>query len=155
MLLEIECKNCGNEDFCIYRESESITIRCDGCSNEFTVETKVRQERISTRINEKAEITSETKEGASGKVYFVSGSDDCPIKIGYTSGKIEDRIKIIQTGYPYKLSVFGFIDGSYQIENALHTVFKPLRMRGEWFQRTPSLINALSAIKGVYDDKIC
>lgn len=74
-----------------------------------------------------------------GYVYLIGKSDtDGIFKIGVTTGKLENRIKKLQTGSDSEL----FLVDSYQtefpffLEKSLHFKFSDKRLSGEWFSLT-------------------
>lgn len=69
----------------------------------------------------------------SGKIYFVRGSKGA-VKIGYTSGRVESRLKSLQTGSPDKLELLGVVDGGRELEKLLHKRYAEKRLEGEWFK---------------------
>lgn len=79
-----------------------------------------------------------------GLVYFVSADfPEFPIKIGFTQKLSEIRARDIQTGCPYKLVPLGAFAGTYGDENALHKRFAAQRLEGEWFSRSPELMDLI------------
>ena len=52
-----------------------------------------------------------------------------------------DRLEKIQVGCPYSLYVAGFRRGSMLDEKDLHDDFSGFHLRGEWFERSKSLLN--------------
>ncbi|MFF9861110.1 GIY-YIG nuclease family protein [Streptomyces tendae] len=63
---------------------------------------------------------------------YVIGIEAAPfVKIGYTGGRPEVRLRALQTGQPMQLSLLWSCSGDY--EAALHTRFAAYRHRGEWF----------------------
>lgn len=77
--------------------------------------------------------------GQWGWVYFVVCADLNRCKIGFTSGKVEKRIKNLQTGSPSQLALLVAHPGSTETERALHERFANSRVVGEWFDLTPEL----------------
>lgn len=77
--------------------------------------------------------------GQFGWVYFVVCVDLGRCKIGFTSGKVEKRIKSLQTGSPSQLVLLVAHPGSTESERALHERFASSRVVGEWFDITPEL----------------
>ena len=75
-----------------------------------------------------------------GCVYFIEDRTGlCFVKIGFTSGKPEIRMKQLQTANPTKLRLIGVItdfDGKsgQEVESELHEKYKEYRQEGEWFQ---------------------
>lgn len=77
-------------------------------------------------------------------VYFIS----CPgnrIKIGY-SIRPEKRLRSLQTGMPFKLTLLGYVPGGPTLEKMLHAHFAKHRVAGEWFKATPGLMREVSLL---------
>jgi len=74
-------------------------------------------------------------------VYVIQAGDDGPVKIGYTSGPAEKRLRGLQTGNPYKLRILKVFDGDERHESELHRRFAGHRIRGEWFD--PCVIESM------------
>ena len=77
-------------------------------------------------------------------VYFISDLKN--IKIGYTKGKPENRLKQLNTGSSYQLFLLGYIDGTKNKEKELHKFFNKYRIRqnGEWFIPAKELIEYIN-----------
>ena len=77
-------------------------------------------------------------------VYFFSNRKN--IKIGYTKGKVENRLKQLNTGSDSKLYCIGYIQGNIETEKELHKKFAAYRLRqnGEWFSPAPELIDYIN-----------
>ena len=62
------------------------------------------------------------------------GQDNC-FKIGMTRGKIEKRIKQLQTGNGEEIYLVNYYETEYPfyIERSLHLKFFPEKKRNEWF----------------------
>lgn len=73
-------------------------------------------------------------------VYFVQAGTDGPIKIG-TATDLLKRVSALQTGNAATLHILGFIPGGPYEESAMHDRFSHLRIRGEWFQSSPELLD--------------
>ena len=68
---------------------------------------------------------------------YVIGSDDMPyVKIG-TSVDPHKRLRLLQTGSPFTLSVLWSCEMDHYLERDIHEVFADFRVRGEWFDLTP------------------
>jgi hypothetical protein len=83
-----------------------------------------------------------------GHVYIVQAEDHDLFKIGKTSTTVEERIKALQTGCPYKLRLYQAIPTYFpeRLEKLLHKIFREERHGGEWFAITSTMIdNVLSA----------
>jgi hypothetical protein len=77
-------------------------------------------------------------------IYFISDlSGVGPVKIGYTSGSVEERRKALQTGSPMQLAIVAMAEGSEFAEKRLHDICEPERLHGEWFKRGPRTLNLL------------
>tara|TARA_R110000823_G_scaffold187859_1_gene320001 strand:+ start:753 stop:1256 length:504 start_codon:yes stop_codon:yes gene_type:complete len=67
-------------------------------------------------------------------VYLIKAENTDLYKIGYTEGRIKDRVKGLQTGCPHMLSIIEQCSGSIAHEQHLHQVFEDNRTHGEWFE---------------------
>lgn len=77
--------------------------------------------------------------------YFIQAEDGGPIKIGLsTYGKVDDRLKSLQTGNPLRLVVRRLVHGDH--EATLHKHFAAHRLGGEWFEAVPELAEPIGAI---------
>jgi DNA-binding XRE family transcriptional regulator len=82
-----------------------------------------------------------------GIIYFIQMGDGGPVKIGYTAD-LAKRINSLNCGSPHALNVLGTIPGTTAVERALHKLFKPYRMRLEWFEPAPEVIEWIKANNG-------
>lgn len=82
------------------------------------------------------------------KVYVI-GPEEGPYKVGVTSGKIEKRIRSIQTGCPHPIRIFQVIEtqDAARIEGAAHFALSSFRTSGEWFNAPLDMI--LSTVNGL------
>ena len=69
-----------------------------------------------------------------GYVYLLTDGE--LFKIGVTRGKIENRIKKLQTGNPYSISLVAYHKSSnpFKIEKMLHARHINKRVNNEWFE---------------------
>lgn len=81
-----------------------------------------------------------------GSVYFIRSEKTHEIKIGFTAGKIEDRLRALQTSHPHNLQVLAISRGNREHEKALHEKFASIRLRGEWFEPHPELLTYISVL---------
>ncbi len=81
-----------------------------------------------------------------GFVYFVRSEKTHAIKIGFTAGKVEDRLSALQTAHPYKLQVLAASRGNRKYEKDLHERFRQFRLEGEWFEPHPDLMAFISVL---------
>jgi hypothetical protein len=65
-------------------------------------------------------------------VYVIGEPGSQVVKIG-TTVSLEARLKGIQTASPARVDVLWFTPGSWELEEALHSRFRAIRQRGEWF----------------------
>lgn len=81
-------------------------------------------------------------------VYFLEATCCRAIKIGYTSGPVEDRIRQLQTAHPAPLRLLGCVegddDGSLALEGHLHITLGAWRLTGEWFRASPEVLACLA-----------
>jgi len=82
-----------------------------------------------------------------GYIYFMMADETQKIKIGFTAGKVEDRLRSLQTGNASRLKVMAKIRGKKEYERVLHEKFSAFRLTGEWFDPHPDLLKFISLIK--------
>ena len=88
-------------------------------------------------------------------VYFLQAGDGGPIKIGFTKGTPEARIKSLQTASPLKLILIGVANGSNIEEKLLHHHLRSHRVAGEWFHPTSQVTEAMIlAMNGEFPKKL-
>lgn len=72
-----------------------------------------------------------------GLLYAIRAEGTSLVKIGYTRGSVEKRIKAMQTGQPFALRIIAthpIEDDVRRKEAWLHAFLKQERRRGEWFE---------------------
>ena len=74
-----------------------------------------------------------------GYVYFV-GASRGDIKIGYSKNPWA-RVRDMQTSNNKELRLLGSFRGTRADETKLHQQFSDINVRGEWFKRTPELLD--------------
>ena len=67
-------------------------------------------------------------------VYFISAGETEAIKIGFTSGDPLERMALLQTGCPLRLSLIGSVSGTTQNERSIHAELDAENLMGEWFK---------------------
>lgn len=82
---------------------------------------------------------------ADGFVYFavVGYPYVTHVKIGYTKGDPEKRVRSLQTGCPYPIKLLGYVFGNIHREQELHDVLKSARSFGEWFEYTERVASVI------------
>jgi hypothetical protein len=78
-------------------------------------------------------------------IYFLRSYNN-HIKIG-TSSQIDERVSTLQTSNPNKLHVQAILEGSFQTESELHSIFEKYRVRGEWFKYSEEIKWFIRAIQ--------
>lgn len=68
-----------------------------------------------------------------GFIYFVQEDVLRNIKIGFTSSHPESRLKALRTSSSQKISLIGLMIGNKPDEKNLHSRFRHLHVRNEWF----------------------
>lgn len=71
-----------------------------------------------------------------GYVYLICDPGQELFKIGVTTGKIENRIKELQTGNGSELFISNYFkcDYPFKLEKMLHARFRPKNVLNEWFK---------------------
>ncbi len=73
-------------------------------------------------------------------IYFIQDEASLAIKIGFTNGDPEERLKTLQTGCPGKLWLIHTTPGDQAFEKDLHDRFAQARVNGEWFRPVPAIL---------------
>lgn len=62
-------------------------------------------------------------------------SDQIKFKIGYTKGRVEKRLKQLQTGSTYRLSIQTIFETKYgmKVETTLHNMYAHNNILNEWY----------------------
>lgn len=79
-------------------------------------------------------------------VYFVQAEGLGCIKIGFTDGRVADRLRSLQTACPARLKTLGVMQGTASTERGLHRRFAHLRISGEWFRAEKELLDHIAAL---------
>lgn len=70
------------------------------------------------------------------------------IKIGIAS-HVGARLAAIQGNCPYRVRLIKRIPGSARLERELHKQFAADRLYGEWFKRSPALLDLIASMEGL------
>jgi hypothetical protein len=102
--------------------------------------------------DEKAERKerNEAAKSDDGFVYFIEAGDF--IKIGYTRSPVARGIKMT-TDSPFELKLLHLEDGTFKREKVIHRHFAAIRVRGEWFRKTPELLEFIEQRKRIKEGK--
>lgn len=81
-------------------------------------------------------------------VYFAQpkGMPVDPIKIGFTGG-LDRRIVELERQYGCEMNLLASCNGGRRLERALHEVFSPYRVHGEWFEPVDDLFRLIDDIR--------
>ncbi len=79
-----------------------------------------------------------------GAVFIYFAADGELIKIGRTKNAAR-RIATLATGNPRCVTLLGTMKGTDDTERMLHHSFRVWRVRGEWFERSQSLLDFIAA----------
>ena len=79
-------------------------------------------------------------------IYLVKAEETNLYKIGYTGGKVKNRVKAMQTGCPHKLSIIRECLGGQEREQMLHKAFSENRKQGE-YNETEELLESFKPKK--------
>ena len=78
--------------------------------------------------------------------YFIQVAEGGLIKIGRTDDPYK-RFRHIQTCSPVKLTVLRLVNGDREHETLVHRLFRNNRVRGEWFDPVPALLNYIESLE--------
>lgn len=71
---------------------------------------------------------------ACGTIYYIACPETRRLKIGFTSGRPEARLRALQTGSPTELRLMAIHPGTINDERYIHEQFGDTRIHGEWFE---------------------
>lgn len=77
-------------------------------------------------------------------VYFILNRAAGAVKIGYSAEPF-GRLATHQVSNADDLELLGCVEGGADLEKALHSQFDHLRVRGEWFEADPALMEYVSS----------
>lgn len=77
-------------------------------------------------------------------VYFAQAGEGGPVKIGQTR-QLERRIHALGTASAEPIKLLGKVPETWLSEQRLHNLFAPVRVRGEWFEPHPRLLELAEA----------
>jgi len=80
---------------------------------------------------------NEAAKNDDGFIYFIEAGDF--IKIGHTRSPVGRGHKM-RTDNPFDLKLLHIEDGTFKREKLYHRHFAAIRVRGEWFHKTPDLL---------------
>jgi hypothetical protein len=83
--------------------------------------------------------------GIVGNIYFAGYGPY--IKIGFTKGPVEQRIRGLSVAAPEELVIYAVARGGVDDEKALHERFSHLHLRGEWFRHDGDLAAHVAAVR--------
>lgn len=83
-----------------------------------------------------------------GTIYLMSVSDKSRVKIGYTRGKVEQRLQLLQYTMEEPVSVLCavMVDAPTKVEKHLHRHFAAQHCGGEWFALSPEAIEGFESL---------
>lgn len=85
----------------------------------------------------------------SGYIYFAQAGEF--VKIG-TAKDVAKRIRELQTGCPFRVSLLQVIPGGAKTERLIHSRLSHLHVRGEWYTDTPELRQTIHLLQNeVFD----
>lgn len=84
-------------------------------------------------------------------IYFIRAGDRPYVKIGVCAGNPAVRMAGLQVGSVEQLVLLGTVEGGPADEREWHSRFDYLRVRGEWFEFTPELQQAVGIALGHHE----
>ncbi len=79
-------------------------------------------------------------------VYFIGPIIGGPVKIGFSRNPGRRMLRLSE-GAPFPLQLLCAAPGTIYDEKRVHAEFAASRAHGEWFHRTPELIDLISCVK--------
>lgn len=81
-----------------------------------------------------------------GRIYYIACTETKRLKIGFTNGPVEKRLRALQTASPAPLTLIAVQAGTCHGERELHAKFAAQRVHGEWFEMSESLFEHVCMI---------
>jgi len=75
-----------------------------------------------------------------GTIYFLQVAPTGPIKIGFTSRSVQERIRGARQSSPHDLTFLGSFPGTPVDERAAQKQLAGSQLRGEWFHPTDDVV---------------
>lgn len=89
-------------------------------------------------------ISGKRGDAVEGIIYVVGTGTH--VKIGFTQGFLNERVRQIETATGKELEIVGWFRGTRGEERAAHTRFDHLRLAGEWFSQVPEITQWIQKI---------
>ena len=91
------------------------------------------------------------QEAVAGQVYFIQCQQY--IKIGLTAGRVDDRLKQMQIGNPYTLTIINTLHAPdvHNDEERLHSHFIRYQHQGEWFKLPSDIVKVIVGADSIGD----
>lgn len=123
--LKVECPRCGAvvDAPCLGRRGPRASLHMERLGS--------KRQRVASGPRSRA-----TRCQAIGWVYFIRSGETGLVKIGWTAGDAEKRLKDLQTGNGESLRLLMQTPGTQRDEKALHRRYAEYHVRGEWFRLT-------------------
>lgn len=89
-------------------------------------------------------------------IYAIEEAETENIKIGISYSP-EERLKLLQTGNPRKLTLIHKFEGTHRTEADIHKKLREFNIKGEWFKPPQGFIDSLNDLEEVErkDLKMC
>jgi hypothetical protein len=85
-------------------------------------------------------------EKKSGLIYYIACAETKRLKIGFTRGAVEKRLRALQTGSAGQLVIAAVHPGDPDDERFLHHYFRSQRLHGEWFTMSEALFEHICMV---------
>jgi len=84
-------------------------------------------------------------------VYFIQGESGGAIKIGLSNNP-QNRLKVLQTGYPDTLKILAIVVGDIKKEKLFHKKYDHIRLNGEWFKPAKELMDEIKHLQELQEN---
>lgn len=81
-----------------------------------------------------------------GLIYYIACSETKRLKIGFTAGAVEKRLRALQTGSAGELVLIAVHPGDPEDEKFLHFHFQKQRLHGEWFEMSEEMFEHICMV---------
>jgi hypothetical protein len=103
-------------------------------------------ERLYTLRDEARQLSGCARDSEQSFIYFIEATDTNRVKIGVASDP-DERLAQLQIGCATELRLLHAMPGTREDERRLHREFRAYAVGGEWFEKGPSLYEAITQLR--------
>lgn len=146
-LPEYHCKDCGK-----FKPMSEFPKRLSGLPMSICKECRSLQNSQNAslrKVRRKFRLAANSRSlHIVGTIYLIQAVGTSLVKIGFTKGDIDRRLRQLQGGSPLPLVAVASFRGAMSEERGLHRRFADFNVHDEWFQMTGDLLDYVNELGG-------